>query len=137
MTKEDVAANVSMFERASSGSPHLSDPEVAARPKRRQFMADYKLRILRLADACNEPGEIGALQRREGLYSSHLAARRVKGCGVRSSLGTAVFVEGGNAPAGVSFPAALLRLAAQSGVALGILAVPWEPGTGARRPTTG
>jgi transposase len=48
------------------------DPEVAAAPKRRQFSAAYKRRIVREADACQVPGEVGALLRREGLYSSHL-----------------------------------------------------------------
>jgi transposase-like protein len=47
------------------------NPEVVAHARRRQFTAAYKLRILREADAC-EPGQIGALLRREGLYSSHL-----------------------------------------------------------------
>ena len=46
--------------------------EVAAKPKRRMFSATYKLRILEEADSCNEPGQIGELLRREGLYSSHL-----------------------------------------------------------------
>jgi transposase len=44
--------------------------------RRRRFPAEYKLRILREADACREPGEIGALLRREGIYSSHLALWR-------------------------------------------------------------
>jgi transposase-like protein len=48
------------------------DPEVAALPKRRQFSAAYKRRIVREATACQMPGEVGALLRREGLYSSHL-----------------------------------------------------------------
>ena len=48
------------------------DPEVAALPKRRQFSAAYKRRIVGEANACQVPGEIGALLRREGLYSSHL-----------------------------------------------------------------
>ncbi len=67
----------SMVERRSSGSgERIPDPEVVARPKRRRFTAEYKLRILREADACKEPGEIGALLRREGLYSSHLVLWR-------------------------------------------------------------
>ena len=45
--------------------------EVVARPTRRRFSATYKLRILQEADHC-APGELGALLRREGLYSSHL-----------------------------------------------------------------
>lgn len=48
------------------------DPEVAPKAKRRRFNAEYKLRILAEADACTERGAIGALLRREGLYSSHL-----------------------------------------------------------------
>ena len=47
--------------------------EVPAKAKRRQFTAEYKLRIVREAAAAKTPGEIGALLRREGLYSSHLA----------------------------------------------------------------
>lgn len=49
-----------------------ADPEVVPRAKRRTFSAAYKLRILAEADACTERGAIGALLRREGLYSSHL-----------------------------------------------------------------
>jgi transposase len=55
------------------------DPEVAAKPTRRRFTAEYKLRILDEVDAA-PPGEQGAILRREGLYSSHIsdwrAARR-------------------------------------------------------------
>ncbi len=50
--------------------------EVLARAKRRRFSLEYKRRILREADRCHKPGEIGALLRREGLYSSHLSAWR-------------------------------------------------------------
>lgn len=67
----------SMVERGSSGpGKGVPDPEVVARPKRRRFTAEYKLRILREADGCKQPGEIGALLRREGLYSSHLVQWR-------------------------------------------------------------
>lgn len=52
------------------------DPEVTERAKRRRFTAEYKLRILREADACKGDGDLGALLRREGLYSSHLATWR-------------------------------------------------------------
>ena len=52
------------------------DPEVTERATRRRFTAEYKLRILREVDACNAHGELGALLRREGLYSSHLATWR-------------------------------------------------------------
>jgi transposase-like protein len=53
-----------------------SDPEVAERAARRRFTAEYKLGILRQADACAGTGELGALLRREGLYSSHLTMWR-------------------------------------------------------------
>jgi len=52
------------------------DPEVVAKPTRRQFSAQYRLRILEEAERCREPGEVGRLLRREGLYSSHLTAWR-------------------------------------------------------------
>jgi transposase len=52
------------------------DPEVTARPKRRRFTAAYKARIVDEAQRCTEPGEIGALLRREGLYSSALTTWR-------------------------------------------------------------
>jgi len=54
----------------------LPDPELVERARRRRFTAAYKLRILRDADACSKPGEIGALLRREGLYSSLLTEWR-------------------------------------------------------------
>ena len=53
-----------------------ADPEVRAKPVRRRFSVEDKLRILRLADSCVEPGSVGALLRREGLYSSHLTTWR-------------------------------------------------------------
>ncbi len=52
------------------------DPEVPEKAVRRKYTAEYKLRVLQEADACQEPGEIGALLRREGLYSSLLSAWR-------------------------------------------------------------
>lgn len=54
------------------------DPEVEPKATRRRFTAEYKLRMLRAADACAQPGELGALLRREGLYSSHLAKWRTQ-----------------------------------------------------------
>jgi transposase len=54
------------------GTKTPPDPEVIARAQRRQFTADYKRRILAEADSTRESGAIGALLRREGLYSSHL-----------------------------------------------------------------
>lgn len=52
------------------------DPEVSARHVRRRFTTAYKLEVLRNADACTRPGELGALLRRDGLYSSHLVTWR-------------------------------------------------------------
>lgn len=48
------------------------DPQVRPKAERRRFSAEYKLRILSEVDACTERGQIGALLRREGLYTSHL-----------------------------------------------------------------
>ncbi len=66
--------------RESAGAPSPSgvvpDPELAERPRRRRFSAEYKLRVLREAEACTRKGEIGAMLRREGLYTSHLTAWR-------------------------------------------------------------
>ena len=53
-----------------------SEVEVAAKPTRRRYTAEYKHRILREADTCTRPGELGALLRREGLYSSNLTVWR-------------------------------------------------------------
>jgi transposase len=66
-------------EPASSrgGFPAGAPPtEVLAVAKRRKFTAEYKLELLKEADACRAPGELGALLRREGLYSSHLSTWR-------------------------------------------------------------
>ena len=52
------------------------NPEVPDKPVRRHFSAEYKLRILRLADACTEAGSLGTLLRREGLYASNLTTWR-------------------------------------------------------------
>ena len=57
-------------------SPTVPDPEVVVKPERRHFTAEYKRRILHEADACMQRGEVGALLRREGLYSSHLTTWR-------------------------------------------------------------
>jgi transposase len=54
----------------------VPDPEVAEKAVRRKFTVAYKLRILKEAESCIEPGRIGALLRREGLYSSNLTAWR-------------------------------------------------------------
>jgi transposase-like protein len=48
------------------------DPEVPEKKPRRKFTAQYKLAILEKADKCTQPGQLGALLRKEGLYSSNL-----------------------------------------------------------------
>jgi transposase-like protein len=63
-------------ESPSDRSTAIPDPEVVPRAKRRQFTAEYKLRVIHQADACTEPGQIGSLLRREGLYSSYLSKWR-------------------------------------------------------------
>jgi transposase-like protein len=68
MTQNEAAAR-SLPAPAGAGS------EVVARPERRHFSAEYKLRVLQEADRCG-PGELGNLLRREGLYSSHLVTWR-------------------------------------------------------------
>ncbi len=66
----------------------IPDPEVVPKAKRRKFSAGYKQRILEEADNCTEPGQIGALLRREGLYSSHLSTwRRQRDQGLVQALG--------------------------------------------------
>ena len=61
---------------AQDGNPHgkspVPDPEVTAKARRRTFTARYKLDVLDAVEAAREAGEIGALLRREGLFSSHL-----------------------------------------------------------------
>ena len=54
----------------------IPDPEVVPKATRRRFSAEYKLSIVEEANRCTQPGEIGALLRREGLYSSHLTKWR-------------------------------------------------------------
>ncbi|SRR6266571_3423455 len=60
---------------AAGVSGTAPDPEVSDKPKRRRFTAEYKRKFLKQADACR-PGELGALLRREGVYSSSLTAWR-------------------------------------------------------------
>lgn len=50
----------------------IPDPEVTEKKPRRRFTASYKLRILQEVDNCIEPGSVGRILRREGLYSSNL-----------------------------------------------------------------
>ncbi len=80
-------------DRSATGSkagPELTahpDPEVVAQAKRRSFTADYKQRILAETDRAKGSGGVGALLRREGLYSSLLATwRRERASGVRLAL---------------------------------------------------
>ena len=69
-------------------SAEVPDPEVVVQAKRRRFTAKYKLRILQEVEQCDEAGQIGALLRREGLYSSHLTSwRRQRADGQLQSLG--------------------------------------------------
>jgi transposase-like protein len=63
-------------QQADEREAQIPDPEVVPRAKRRRFTAKYKLRILEEADRCTEPGQIGELLRREGLYSSYLSSWR-------------------------------------------------------------
>ncbi len=64
-----------MSEKEITGTER-PDPEVKPATPRRRFSAREKLRILEEADACTEPGEVGALVRREGIYSSYLSRWR-------------------------------------------------------------
>ena len=65
----------------------VPNPELIERAHRRRFTSAYKLRVLREADGLSRPGEIGALLRQEGLYSSHLTCwRRQRDEGTREAL---------------------------------------------------
>ena len=64
-----------------------TDVQVVAKARRRAFTAEYKRRVLKEADACATPGAVGALLRREGLYSSHLVVwRRARAHGELAAL---------------------------------------------------
>jgi len=76
-----VAGETEGARRATGVSPADSpagvpDPGVEAKPTRRRFTAEYKLRLLREVERAREAGEIGAILRREGLYASHLVTWR-------------------------------------------------------------
>jgi transposase-like protein len=60
---------------AGTSTP-VVETEVTEKAKRRGFTGEYKKKILAEADRCTEPGAVGALLRREGLYSSHLTTWR-------------------------------------------------------------
>ena len=75
--------------RAAGNAPSGArpDPEVVATARRRQFSSSDKRRILDAADRCTQPGEIGALLRKEGIYSSHLTTwRRQRAANQRAAL---------------------------------------------------
>ena len=75
MTMNEISVPALGVEERSDEAPRAGrarpapDPEVVAKPKRRQFIAEYRLRILEEADRCTQRGEVGRLLRREGLYS--------------------------------------------------------------------
>jgi len=73
---------------AGRGAPEgVPDPELVEVARRRRFSAEYKLRIVREAEACTSRGEIGELLRREGLYSSLLTEwRRARDAGSLGAL---------------------------------------------------
>ena len=73
MTSTAAAAESTTLANDQADRP---DPEVPEKAQRRRFSIAYKLRILGEADHCSQPGEIGALLRREGLYSSQLTTWR-------------------------------------------------------------
>ena len=85
MTLLNGAVKMQPADPGTSSTP--PDPEVAERARRRRFTAPYKLRILEEADACCRPGQLGALLRREGLYSSHLVDwRKQRNAGALAAL---------------------------------------------------
>jgi len=78
--KKIMLENVSMATQVNKGTKSIQsigtipEPEVRERAVRRRFTAEYKLRILKKAESCTERGQLGALLRREGLYSTNLIA---------------------------------------------------------------
>jgi transposase-like protein len=80
----NLSSNIQSNGSEPKGQP---DPEVVPQAKRRSFTAAYKLRIVEEAGQCDQPGQIGALLRREGLYSSHLVTwRRQRAAGQLAGL---------------------------------------------------
>ena len=76
MEEESECLKIKQTRFKRKAKSQVPDPEVVPRAKRRQYTAEYKLRIVEEADNCSKPGEVGALLRREGLYSSHLSKWR-------------------------------------------------------------
>ena len=73
--------------KGSAGVPGTPDPEVPEKAARRKFSAEYKVRILQLADSCSDPGSLGRRLRKEGLYSSNLTTwRRQRDLGMLKGL---------------------------------------------------
>ena len=62
--------------KEAGGVAATPDPEVPEKAVRRKFSAEYKFRILQLAESCTDPGSLGRLLRKEGLYSSNLTTWR-------------------------------------------------------------
>jgi transposase len=85
---------------APAGPAGVPDPELAQKASRRRYTAKYKLQMVREADACTRPGELGALLRREGLYGSHLSTWRAQRD--RGALGALEPKPRGPAPASAS-----------------------------------
>ena len=78
-----------MMSRNGNERTEMPDPEVVPVAQRRRFSAGEKLRILEEAEACTEAGEIGAILRREGIYSSYLSRwRQARDRGQLTALGT-------------------------------------------------
>jgi transposase-like protein len=71
-----TAAAAALGALGAGNGKSIPNPAVLERPERRHFPAEYKLRVLREADGCTQLGQLGALLRREGLYSSHLSTWR-------------------------------------------------------------
>ena len=83
MNAEALPVNGDALEGARRATEDASpfappNPEVAATARRRQFSAAERARILNAADACRQPGDVGALMRREGIYSSLLSTWRAQ-----------------------------------------------------------
>jgi transposase-like protein len=86
ISSNEESAVVAELARAEEANAR-PDPEIRAVARRRQFSAAYKLSVLAEADQASEPGAIGALLRREGLYSSQLAQwRRERDTGALEAL---------------------------------------------------
>ena len=72
MSQPEANGSTAKSASAANQAPARPDSQVVPKAERRHFTAEYKQRILAEADQCHERGQLGALLRREGLYSSHL-----------------------------------------------------------------